>query len=247
MRTVGLCLATLVAILVGALSGADAARRSTAPTCPPRRAHVLLSDAQASIYWHPELGETGVEEGSEVEACASGHHAVPVREIFTFADNVPPCDQGCLRKGWRHTIALTSSVLAYATDSGEDTKYGSCYCERWGIAVRNLRTGRLLHDVPTGPHRGNNVDDYYVGVGPAERVVVEADGSVAWTVRNFIRWDEAFRAGREATLSYEVRAISHSHERVLAAGPNLNPGSLSLHHNRLDWVQGGKRFFALLG
>ncbi len=244
MRAVGPLVAVLVAVLAATVPDAGAAR-STSLRCPPRHAHVLLSDTQASVYWFPQRGETGVEEGSEVTACAIGHHAVPVREVFTFGDNVPPCTQGCLLRDWRHTFALAGSVLAYATDSGEDTKYGSCNCEQWRIVVRNLRTGRLLHRVPTGQRPGN-ASGSYVGLGPAVRVVVKADGAVAWTVRNDLLWEEAFRAGRDEMFSYEVRAIDHGKERLLASGPDLQPGSLSLHGSRLEWVQGGKRSYAPL-
>jgi hypothetical protein len=198
------------------------------------------------VYWFPKLGQElpRQDEGSEVKACASGHHPVPVEGLIGYGDNAGPCTQGCLRENWKETIALAGPILAYATDSGEDIKYGACNCEAWGVVVRNLRTGRLLHHVPTGPHQvpfGS-----YVGLGPAEHVVVKADGSVAWTVWNFILWDEASRAGRNEMRSYEVRAIDHGKERVLASGPDLLPGSLSLRGSRLEWVQGGKRSYASL-
>jgi hypothetical protein len=140
-------------------------------------------------------------------------------------------------------------MLAYETDSGEDTKYTSCYCERWGITVVDLSTGRVVHRAPTGPHRGN-VDepgipgqispsehgDLYVGVGPAERVVVKPNGSVAWTVWNLIAWLEAFRAGREhEPRSYELRVIDQNGERLIASSPVLDPQSLKLHGSRLEY------------
>ena len=246
MRAVGPLVALLVAVLAAAVPDAQAAR-STSLRCPPRHAHVLVSTRQTSVYWFPELGHElpRQEEASEVKACARGHHPVPVEGLLQYGDNAGPCTQGCLRENWRETIALAGPILAYATDSGEDTKYGSCECRQRHIVVRNLRTGRLPHWVPTGPRPGN-APGSYVGLGPAVRVVVKADGAVAWTVRNDFLWEEAFRAGRDEMSFYEVRAIDHGKERLLASGPDLQPRSLALRGSRLAWVQGGKRSYASL-
>jgi hypothetical protein len=226
--------------------------------CPPRHADVVTSDARAAVYSFPHRGPDGYKEGSDVRACARGHRPVLLREIVAYEDNAGPCLHGCRVDSWRRTTSLAGSMVAYATDSGEDTKYRACYCERWGITVRDLRTGRLVRAVATGPHRGN-VDapgypsesgpekgDLYVGDGPAERVAVRPDGSVAWIAEDFIGWLEAFRSGRKESRSYELRVIDQAGERVLASGPGLDRRSLSLHGSRLEWTQDGARSYATL-
>lgn len=249
-------------VLVLLSSGVAAVQTSASPRsavrCPPRGARVVVSDARAAVYSFSHRGPERYERGSDVRACARGHRPVLLREIVAYEDNAGPCLYGCLLANWRRTTSLAGSMVAYATDSGEDTKYRACYCERWGIAVRDLRTGRVLHAVATGPHRGN-VDapgapgepgpatgDLYVGDGPAERVVVRPDGSVAWIAENFISWLEASRSGRTERRSYELRVIDHAGERVLASGPGLDRRSLSLHGSRLEWTQDGVRSYAPL-
>jgi hypothetical protein len=223
---------------------------------------VLRADSRAAVYWFPLLGEAlpgekRVEEGSVVFACARGHRPTVVHDVTEFADNVPPCDNGCLRNNWRRTITLAGPILAYATDTQEDTKYRACDCEQWGIVVRNLETGVLLHRARTGPHRGT-VDeeelpggppthgDLWVGVGPAESIVAKTDGSVAWIAENRVAWIDALRAGKHEKPSYELRAIDADGERLLASGPDLAPRSLSLHAGKLEWRNGGVRSSAPL-
>lgn len=164
---------------------------------------------------------------------------------------------GCLLDNWRRTIALARTMLAYATDSGEDTKYNSCDCEQWGIIVRDLSTGRVVHRLPTGPHRGkvapptlNYEDvgggDLYVGVGPAEDVVVKSNGSVAWIAERYVRWREAFRSGHKEARSFELRVVDRDGQRLLASGAGLARALLALHGSRLEWTQDGVRSSALL-
>jgi hypothetical protein len=231
--------------------------------CPARGSHVLLSDRLASVYWfgswepgeYPE-GVKGYWEGSAVYACAIKHHPLPVQEIFVYGDNVPPCTAGCLMKGWRRTTVLAGSTLAYATDSDEDTKYGSCSCESWGIVVRDLRTGRFLQRLPTGPHYGNSEGDHHVGVGPALAVVAKPDGSVAWMVENSVLWDAEnfyysdgqpqFQSHPEVPIRYELYVSDRLGERVLASGSDLDARSLALTGSTLRWSQAGKRYAATL-
>jgi hypothetical protein len=238
-----------LALLIAFQYATDATLAAT-PACPPPRAHALVSDTQASVYWFPHRGETGMLEGSEAAACARGHHGLPVREIFGFGYNVPPCDKGCLRKDWRQTVVLAGSVLAYAEDSDESSKYGHCFCEEWHVAVRDLRTGRFIYHLATGPHRGNKVNgDQYVGVGPAVSLVAKPDGAVAWMTKNTAAWwnanfgareGEYFPNGRqEIPIQYELHVRDRRGLRVLAAGHNLETRSLALLGSTLRWTQAG--------
>ncbi len=249
MRTFGLVVA-LLACYAGAMPAAATALASS--RCPSRGAHVLLHDAGSVVYWFPHRGESGREEGAAVYACTRGHRAVVLHEVLEYEDvGVGECTGypgGCLPSDWRHTIALAGAVLAYATESSAGTRYSPCDCTHWGITVVDLSTGRVVHRVPTGPHHGTiepegsleakpERGDLYVGVGRAEQVVVESDGSVAWVAENFISWLEAFRAGREhEPRTYELRAIDQGGERRIASGPTLDPHSLAFHGSRLEYA-----------
>ncbi len=225
------------------------AAASRASRCPARGAHVLLHESRGAVYWFPHRGEEGREEGSAVYACTRGHRAVALQEVIEHGEGAGPCagyTAGCLPSNWRHTIALAGTILAYATYSPEPSRYYICDCRHWGITVLDLSTGRVIHRVPTGPHHGivepeESLDkpdhgDRYVGVGPAEQVIVKANGSVAWTDKDFIAWLEAFRVGREhEPPTYELRAIDRDGERLIASGPTLDPHSLVFHGNRLEY------------
>jgi hypothetical protein len=97
----------------------------------------------------------------------------------------------------------------------------------------------VLHKRPTGPHRGDAPEDYFLGLGPAEQVVADSEGNVAWIVGDFVGSIVPFREGRRPPNSFQVRAISNGTERVLASGPDVDPHVLRLHDGRLSWEQGG--------
>jgi hypothetical protein len=238
--------AVLAVCAAAATQPADAS--SVRARCPGRGSHVLDRDTRSVVYWYPHRGVEGYEEGGAVYACTRGHRAVTLggfREFLQYGEGAGPCtEHGCLPEDWRHIVALAGATLAYATDSGEPTRYGYCDCEHWGIAVVDLATGRVVHSAPTGPHHGDiepplgdgaNYGDLYVGVGPAERVVVAPDGSVAWIAQNRVSELEAARAGRHEPPSYELRVIDHAGERLIASGPTLDPHALVLHGNRLEY------------
>jgi hypothetical protein len=211
-----------------------------------------MHSAHSVVYWFPHRGEGGRDEAAAVYACARGHRAVRLHEFLWGGYGIacPLGDHECeLRDDWRRRVALAGMMLAYETDSGEDTKYSNCHCERWGITVVSLSSGRVIHRAWTGPHRGN-VDepgapgqeyptehgDLYVGVGPAEQLAVKPNGSVAWIAWNLVAGLEAFRAGRDHELPiYELRVIDQSGERLIAAGSTLDPHALAFRGNRLEY------------
>jgi len=247
MRAFGLVVA-FAACCVGATPSTAAASRAL--RCPARGAHVLLHDASSAVYWFPRRSEFGREEGAAVYACTRGHRAVALHEVLEYEDvGIGECTGepgGCLPSNWRRTIALTGTMLAYATYSPEPSRYYVCDCERWGITVVNLTTRRVVHRAPTGPHHGSvepaknfsepDQGDLYIGVGPAEQVVVKPDGSVAWIAEDFVAWLEAFRAGRtHEPRTYELRVIDQTGEHLIASGPRLDPHSLVLRGDRLEY------------
>lgn len=104
--------------------------------------------------------------------------------------------------------------------------------EAW-VVVRDLRTGRVLHNVPTGTQ--SPPVPHFVGAGEATTIVVKRDGAVAWIV-------ESKCLGGE----YQVHALDEDGERVLASGRDIAPRSLALVGSTLYWTQGGKPYSATL-
>jgi hypothetical protein len=136
-----------------------------------------------------------------------------------------------------HNLTLARTVFAY-----EEPYYGgNRYTEEreeesvteWHVVVRDLRTGRVLHRVPTGMKE--IAHPMYVGDGPTTAIVVKSDGAVAWVL------DTAQQAAR-----YQVHALDKSGERVLASGSDVDPHSLALAGSTLYWKQGGKPFSTVL-
>jgi hypothetical protein len=129
--------------------------------------------------------------------------------------------------GVRH-ISVNGSLVAY-----EVSEFGKTDWARWLVIVHDLRTGRVLHEVPTGTPLTPNPDPMSVGLGPAVAIVVKGDGAVAWIVRD-----------REETKGgpgyYQVHAVDKTGSRVLAAGTDIDPSSLALAGSTLYWTQGGQ-------
>lgn len=99
------------------------------------------------------------------------------------------------------------------------------------MVIRDLRTGRIVHRVPTGTP--TEPTPRYVGLGSAVAIVVKSDGSAAWIVA-------------PGTSEYQVHAVDKSGSRVLASGTNIDPHSLALAGSTLYWRQGGKAESATL-
>jgi hypothetical protein len=106
--------------------------------------------------------------------------------------------------------------------------------EEWIVFVRDLRTGRVLHMLPTGTATVKG----WKGVGPTTQIVVSAAGAVAWIARVV---DEQ---GRQQ--GYEVHAADKAGSRLLATGANIEPNSLALVGNTLYWTQESKPYLATL-
>jgi hypothetical protein len=106
--------------------------------------------------------------------------------------------------------------------------------QEWKVVVENLRTGRVLHKVPTGTSSPGAV-----GIGPVVSLVVKSDGAVAWIVENEI-------PARHVPAEYEVHAVDKTGNRLLASGSDIDPHSLALAGSTLYWTQGGKPMSAPL-
>jgi hypothetical protein len=104
----------------------------------------------------------------------------------------------------------------------------------WRVLVRDLRTGRLLRDEPTGTST-NPAYIERVGIAPTTSIVVKNNGSVAWIVD---------AGGAEG--GYQLHAADRMGSRLITSGTDIDPKSLALAASTLYWTQGGKPFAAPL-
>lgn len=122
-------------------------------------------------------------------------------------------------------FALAGPVVAYSASEFTET------LNRNEIVVRNLADGEIMHRVPNGsPAKSGDV-----GLGETTAIVVKRDGSVAWITR----------ASKELG-SIQVRSVDAAGSHMLAASPEIEPGSLALAGSTLYWTEGGKPFSATL-
>ena len=105
----------------------------------------------------------------------------------------------------------------------------------WLVYVRDLRNGRVVRKLPTGAAPPGA---HAVGVGRVLKMVVRADGGVAWTVED--------RFGPPGVHFYQVRAVDKTGNRLLASGAEVQPESLTLQGSALSWTQGGQLFSSTL-
>jgi hypothetical protein len=222
----------LVVILLPTLLGAAVSdswargRRTPPPACVPAGAHVLLADRSAAVYTiHAQhiFGDRSVEAVIQTRACVGARRRS--HEIWE-----EPAVWGLTEIGGGiANLCLSGTVVAYEESFNEATRYtiGQEVREEWHVIVRDLRTERVLHRVPTGA--AGPAHPKFVGDGGTAAIVVKSDGAVAWVLETV-----------DVPDRYEVRALDRTGERVLATGSNIAPYSLSLSGRTIHWRQGGK-------
>jgi hypothetical protein len=234
----------LVLLLVPGGANAVRARHALPARCAPN-SHTLLADAQVQVYSTP-VDSDGV---ISLRACAYGQR----RSFFVSGCNYEESAPLCADKSH---VALAGTVVAYGdTFSPAGGHEDEEIIAEWHIEVRNLSTGRLLYEVPTGtplkpaPH--------YVGVGPIVGLVLKSDGSVAWIAEDYERSSKLYGAGARY---FDVYATDKTGTRLLASGTNIDPSSLALsvgasgvnarprtiEGSTLFWTQGGVSVSAVL-
>jgi hypothetical protein len=206
-----------------------------ASPCPRAHSRVLLADAQAEIYTVRESFFTAFEGGAgeaqrviATRGCVYGRkHSYKINE--EYVPQPTEVDSGIAN------LALSGMTVAY-----EESYYGgSRYTEEqenleeWRVVVRDLRTGRALHEVPTGMK--SPAHPKFVGDGPTTAIVVKSDGAVAWIL-----------AAVQEHATYQVHALDKTGNHVLATGSDIAPHSLAVAGNTLYWTQGGKPTSAAL-
>jgi hypothetical protein len=226
-----LAISTICAVVVFAGASPSGARSHRKPsiTCPPTRARVLLADSQAAIYTDREtLAETGPSGEHDVQVETRGCARGSKHSYGIDAEVLPPPTETSYSV--RH-LALGGSVLAYEEWSTEETRYSfgpPVGAKVWRLVVRDLRTERVLHRVPTA---ANPRHPTWVGDGEATMILVTSDGGVAW-INDTIQESDR----------YQVHVLDRNGNRVLASGTDIDPHSLALAGRTLYWTQGGKPF-----
>lgn len=222
----GIAIGFVLILVLPAASASDASSRHAAPPkCPPGHSDLIVADAHAQVY---EAFDPA-EEGFKVYGCAYEHKR-------SYGLGLPFSASGTAGGGVDEET-LAGPVVAYEESAGSETSAvegGSMFAV---VVVRDLRTGRVLHRVPTGTP--SVPDPSHVGVGAVVALVVKSDGAVAWIVENLKRSTE--------TLSfYEVHELEKAGGGVLASGTDIGPRSLALAGSTLYWTQSGKPFSAML-
>jgi hypothetical protein len=209
MKCFGIASAILLAACLAPTQYAAGATRVTQPACAPAGSHVLAADAQVMLYSKVEVVGLYHEMGTRIRGCAYGHRSYLVGTI----PNCPgagPC-------GGPKREVLAGPLVAYEEASGGETE------RFYRVFVRNLRTGHLVREVPTGTPTPPN--DATVGVGPTTSIVLKRNGAVAWIAE----------AGFPTT--YQVHAVDNNGSRVLASASDIDPSSLALAANTIYWTE----------
>ncbi|HEV3034254.1 MAG TPA: hypothetical protein VGX72_05645 [Solirubrobacteraceae bacterium] len=227
----------MMAVSLGFLGSASRASARSFGACPPAGAHVLLADSRALVYrtyTHPRDAQGFEEPEIQTRSCIYGGSIYGgMGSKFIWGEPEAPTE---LLSGIGN-LSLRGFFLAYLeTDSGgaggRYAREGEEYREQWHVVVRDLRTGRVLRRAPTGIAPDH---PKWVGSGPAQALVVDRSGVVAWIVKS-----------ATAEGSSQVHVLDGRGSRVLATGPAIDPYSLALAGSTLYWTQGGKPFSAPL-
>jgi hypothetical protein len=224
--------------------GASAARgRRAAPAkCRPGHSRQVSANADAQLYVATE--PHAFPEYLGVYGCVYGQRPV-------FLGPLPYASSS--GAGGVRYETLAGPFAAY-----QESSMGGVESVRseWHVVVRNLRSGRVLYRVPTG--QPLNPKSEHVGVGNIVSLVLKSNGSVAWVADDYGR--SLLPNGGEVPY-FDVYALDKTGMRLLAAGVDVDPGSLALSIGGTNigmgseavaagglvyWTQGGKSFSAPL-
>lgn len=215
MRWLGVVAILILAGLLATVPVSAATDHQAPRRCPSPHGFVLAADGHAVVY---DLRDF------QVFGCAFG-----TGRTYHLGET-PECGQliHCFA-GWQpELVPLAGTVVAYAEEFNGSGLLGENYS--WFVVVRGLRTGRVVHRLPTGA-RMQHIRG--VGTGPATAIVVKGDGAVAWITDN---WETPGKTQRD----YEVHAADRKGSRLLATGNDIGADSLALAGSTLYWTQGGE-------
>jgi hypothetical protein len=221
MRTYRATALLLLLILATAATSVIAEARSPAIPCRPSGRKVLAADVQAVVYLGRVAAHPSYTSYKAFLGCLRG-----ARRAFEVGGPGVGSSSGF---GVTRRLMLVGAFAAWEQSEGTNPPGEPAHIE-WHVNVRNLRTGQMVHALPTGtadPRMRN-----LVGNGPTTQIVVKADGAVAWVVQT------VGESGQPAT--YEVHAADRDGARLVASGPDIAPHSLASAKDTLYWTQGGK-------
>lgn len=216
---------------------------ASSPTRPPALAGATAFVVFALLLAGPALGTA---QAKRHRTCTPAHTktlAATARVRVFESRKVLPETQtratyGCLLKrkrpykfyvpdfptGYDH-IAVAGQFVAYASRSD----CAASFCDPNNVIVQNLKNGKVTF-----------ADGPSLRVASVSDVVLEANGSVAWITSIFDEFG-AVLPGLEVAKAEHGQAAA-----VLAAGPDIVPGSLALAGSRLYWTQGATPRSALV-
>jgi hypothetical protein len=231
-----------VSVLTLCIAGQSYAAHAVAPIrqCPPAHARIVRSDRQAVIYKVREFATETMETvngGYEhyripvtgIRGCVRGRiRSYKLGEPFAFNSSSQGGSGGGIG-----SLALAGGMVAFEeslinTGPPEGEPVGN---NEWRVVVRDLRTGEVVHKVPTGTQ--TTPSPKIVGVGPTTAIVVKSDGAVAWIAEAGVG-------------NYEVHALDKTGSRLLASGEDIKPHVLGIKGSRLYWKQGAQMQSAVL-
>ncbi|HEX4437625.1 MAG TPA: hypothetical protein VH061_12620 [Solirubrobacteraceae bacterium] len=193
--------------------------KAHAISCLPAPGRVLQENDQAEIYLLRDA--EGLPD--EVWACSVTH------SVVRHLGRLLTCRERSTKE--RDCSGIADPVLA-AGLVGFDEVHESFFpagpeseAARYYVYVKRLVTGLTLRIEATG--QTPPPDSFAVDSGPTVAVRLQADGAVAWIAQ-------------PSDQPYELVAVDdRGHRRLVAAGSDIEPGSLRLQDHVLSWLQGG--------
>ncbi len=224
MRRYVLLLTLSICVLFNVAAAAAGKHKAPLRCSLPVGANMLSANSQAQVYSRPErAGPHGRVLWPEIFGCTFNF-----RSTFSLGEISPKGGGG---SGGIKGIAfevLSGPFVAYEYSVGSENFKG------YHLLVMDLRTGRILRSIPSGP----SITPTEVGVGPIVSVVVKgSDGAVAWVVESEGRLP--LGGGTLSAPGFTLFAFDKNGERQLAVGKDVDPSSLAIAGNTLYWTQGG--------
>jgi hypothetical protein len=219
---IGLVLLLACCALVGE---ASASPRSSAAKagCRPGQ-HVLLANAEAQVY---AAYEGSLKELS-IRGCAYGQR----RSFLITGCGTRESPAKCFESA--HVTLMARMAACERAFVVDENGPGQPAIHEWYVAVRDLRSGRRIRELPTGTPMGARPNEgKLVGIGPALAITLKSDGSVAWIAENEIGLPP------KAT-EYQVGVSDKAGTRVVGSGTDIDPRSLALAGSTLYWTQAGR-------
>jgi hypothetical protein len=222
MRGAIIVFATVGALaLAGGTTAGAAGRPSKPQRCAPSQSHVVAIDTQAIVY---EAPLTRGARGKVYRGCVFGSTRSLVLGLVPSGSTCGP--SSC---GGDYHVTLIGDIVAVEFDEVAGS-VGETLSGIYKVQVYNLRTRKMLQDVPTGSPVTSRSPNF-VGVGQITDLVLKSDGAVAWIAEDKERSIKPQRY-------FDVYVLDSSGEREVAAGTTVVPNSLAVADSTVYWTDG---------